>query len=158
MSSDFSASVEPSVSRDDVDGIAAWTVIRAARELARRLADELAPLDLSPVEFGTLVQLAAAGELNQAGLARAVGVRPQSMAATVGALASRGLVERGAPPGRGRASRLRLTAAGSALLAAAWPVVAASNTWFADDGEAVVSTLRLFTDDGGGGDRADGVV
>lgn len=84
--------------RDDVDGIVAWTVIRAARTLSRRLAAELAPLGLTPVEFGALIQLAAAGELSQADLARAVGVRPQSMTTLIGGLSTRGLVERGLHP------------------------------------------------------------
>ena len=152
MPSDFS------VSGDDVDSVAAWTVIRAARELARRLAEELEPLDLSPVEFGALVQLAAGGEHNQAELARAVGVRPQSMAALVGGFETRGLVERGAVPGRGRASRLHLTRDGRELLADAWPRVQASNAWFGDDVDGLVAALRPFTTDGTIGAAADGVV
>lgn len=152
MSSDFS------ISHHDVDAVAAWTVVRAARELARRLSEELAPLGLSPVEFGALVQLAASGELNQAELARAVGVRPQSMGALVGGLETRGLVERGAAPGRGRASRLHLTRDGRELLAAAWPRVRSSNGWFADDGAAVAAALRPFTTDGTTAGAADGVA
>lgn len=152
MPSDFS------VTGGDVDSVAAWTVIRAARELARRLAEELAPLDLTPVEFGALVQLASGGERNQAELARAVGVRPQSMAALVGGLEKRGLVERGAVPGRGRASRLRLTRDGRELLADAWPRVQASNTWFGDDVDGLVAALRPFTTDGSIDTAADGVV
>ena len=152
MPSDFS------VTGDDVDSVAAWTVIRAARELARRLAEELAPLDLTPVEFGALVQLASGGERNQAELARAVGVRPQSMAALVGGLETRGLVERGAVPGRGRASRLRLTRDGRELLADAWPRVQASNAWFGDDVDGLVAALRPFTTDGSIDTAADGVV
>lgn len=147
-----------SVTHDDIDAIATWTVVRAARELARRLAEELAPLELSPVDFGALVQLAAGGELNQAELARAVGVRAQSMSAVVGALEARGLVARGAVPGRGRASRLRLTDAGRDLLATAWPRVQASNAWFADDGDAVGRTLRPFTSRGTLRGAADGVA
>lgn len=152
MSSDFS------VSRDEVDAVAAWTVVRAARELARRLAEELEPLGLSPVEFGALVQLAAGDELNQAELARAVGVRPQSMAALVGGLETRGLVERGAAPGRGRASRLHLTRDGRELLADAWPTVVGSNAWFDDDGTAVAAALRPFTTDGTGARSSGGVA
>lgn len=121
---------EFAASRDDVDAVAAWTVIRAGRELARRLATELAPMELTPVEFGVLVQLATAEELSQAELARAVGVRPQSMTALVGALGARGLLVRGAEPGRGRLSRLTLTPAGRELLSRAFPVVLASNAWF----------------------------
>ncbi|QKS15228.1 MarR family transcriptional regulator [Curtobacterium sp. Csp2] len=152
MSSDFS------VTHDDVDAIAAWTVVRAARELARRLDEELAPLGLTPVGFGALVQLAAAEELNQAELARAVGVRAQSMGSLVEALATRGLVARGAAPGRGRASRLHLTDAGRELLAAAWPRVRASNAWFPDGGETVARTLRPFTTHGTVSARADGLA
>lgn len=155
-------------SRSEVDRIAAWTVIRAARELARRLAVELEPLEISPVEFGVLAQLAAAvgadasatgtadvtgtadapgrGDgLSQADLARAVGVRPQSMTALVAGLTTRALVERRADPGRGRHSRLALTDAGRALLADAWPLVAASDSWFAGGAsrtEALVATLH----------------
>ena len=121
---------EFTASRDDVDAVAAWTVIRAGRELARRLATELAPMELTPVEFGVLVQLATSEELSQAELARAVGVRPQSMTALVGALGARGLLVRGAEPGRGRLSRLALTPAGRDLLSRAFPAVLASNAWF----------------------------
>jgi len=130
--------------RDDVDAIAAWTVIRAARELARGLAAELDPLDLSPVEFGVLIQLAAADALSQAELARLVGVRPQSMTALVAGLHDRGLLDRGAERGRGRLSRVSLTPAGRALLAEAYPRVLASNRWFGSDeaASAVVTALR----------------
>lgn len=141
---------EFSATRDDVDAIAAWTVIRAARELARRLAAELDPLDLTPVEFGVLVQLAAADGLSQADLARAVGVRPQSMTPLVTGLGERGLLDRGTERGRGRLSRIRLTPAGRTLLAQAYPVVHASNRWFGDDPDgsaALVATLRPLLGD-----------
>ena len=191
-------SAPSSPSRAEVDGIAAWTVIRAARELARRLAVELEPLEISPVEFGVLAQLAAAegpdgsasgrasaagtasatgtastasagiapgttdatgraDGLSQADLARAVGVRPQSMTALVAGLTTRALVVRRADPGRGRHSRLALTDAGRALLADAWPLVTASDDWFAGDAtdtEALVATLHplLGTARGGVGE------
>ncbi|WP_054145831.1 MarR family winged helix-turn-helix transcriptional regulator [Frigoribacterium sp. RIT-PI-h] len=191
-------SAPSSPSRAEVDGIAAWTVIRAARELARRLAVELEPLEISPVEFGVLAQLAAAEGLDgsasgrasaagtasatgtastasagiapgttdatgradglrQADLARAVGVRPQSMTALVAGLTTRALLVRRADPGRGRHSRLALTDAGRALLADAWPLVTASDDWFAGDAtdtEALVATLHplLGTARGGVGE------
>lgn len=132
---------EISVSRDDIDGIAAWTVIRAARELARMLAHELAHLEISPVEFGVLAQLAAGDGLSQAELARSVGVRPQSMTALVSGLESRTLIARGSDRGRGRLSQIRLTSEGRALLARAYPVVRASNGWFGDD-TAGVDAIR----------------
>src|SRR4051812_17815705 len=101
---------EFSLSRGDIDAIAAWTVIRAARELARRLAVDLAPLEITPVEFGVLAQLSAAQGLGQADLARAVGVRPQSMTGVVAGLAGRGLIDVGPERGRGRRSQIVLTA------------------------------------------------
>ncbi|RFA13263.1 hypothetical protein B7R21_08600 [Subtercola boreus] len=136
---------EFSVSRDDIDDVAAWTVIRAARQLARMLALELAPMELSPVEFGVLAQLADSDGLSQAELARSVGVRPQSMTALCAALESRGLLARGPDRGRGRLSRIRLTEEGRALLARAYPRVLASNDWFGEDTtrlEVLRSTLR----------------
>ncbi|MGN7190785.1 MULTISPECIES: MarR family winged helix-turn-helix transcriptional regulator [unclassified Curtobacterium] len=151
-------SSDGSVTPDDIDAIAAWTVVRAARELARRLGEDLAHLDLTPVEFGALVQLAAADHLSQADLARAVGIRPQSTATLVAALGTRGLVERGAAPGRGRASRLHLTPAGRELLAAAWPIAQASNAWFPDGGTAVAAALRPFTSGNATAEGADGVA
>jgi DNA-binding MarR family transcriptional regulator len=142
-----------SATRDDVDAIAAWTVIRAARALARRLATELEPLDLTPVEFGVLVQLAAADGLSQAELARAVGVRPQSMTPLVTGLHDRGLLDRGTERGRGRQSRIHLTGAGRDLLGRAYPLVHASNRWFGDDpaqSDALVATLRPLLGDTAG--------
>lgn len=133
------------VTHDDIDSIAAWTVIRAARELARMLEVELGPLGLSPVEFGVLAQLAASEGLSQADLARAVGVRPQSMTPLVAGLTTRALIARGAEGGRGRHSRIGLTTKGRTLLTEAWPVVTASNDWFGADSagvQAIVSLLR----------------
>lgn len=138
---------EFSATRDDVDAIAAWTVIRAARTLARRLGEVLAPVGLSPVEFGALVQLAAVDQLTQAELARAVGIRPQSATTLVAALADRGLLDRGSERGRGRPSRITLTSAGRALFAEAFPVVLASNSWFAEDGEPLTAMLAPFVGD-----------
>lgn len=127
---------------DEVDAIAAWTVIRAARELARRLGAALEPLDLTPVEFGILVQLAVGDRPTQAELARAVGVRPQSMTTLVAALGARGLLDRGATRGRGRPSRIVLTTEGRALLARAWPIAQASNAWFREDAGVVNAALH----------------
>ncbi|WP_022903410.1 MarR family winged helix-turn-helix transcriptional regulator [Curtobacterium sp. B8] len=141
---------EFSATRDDVDAIAAWTVIRAARTLARRLGEVLAPLGLSPVEFGALVQLAAGERLTQAELARAVGIRPQSVTTLVAALADRGLLNRGPERGRGRPSRITLTSTGRALLAEAFPVVLASNSWFAGDAEPLSAILAPFVGDATG--------
>ncbi|MFS4506156.1 MarR family winged helix-turn-helix transcriptional regulator [Clavibacter sp. Sh2141] len=132
------------VTHDDIDSIAAWTVIRAARELARMLEVELRATGLSPVEFGVLAQLAAADGLSQAELARAVGVRPQSMTTLTASLIGRSLIARGVEAGRGRHSRIGLTDTGRALLADAWPVVTASNDWFGADHTRVTNLVGLL--------------
>ncbi len=103
-----------------------------------------------------LVQLAAAEDthgpdadetpgLAQADLARAVGVRPQSMTTLATSLAARGLIDLGERRGRGRRSRVVLTDDGRRLVAAAYPVVLASNAWFGPDpatATSLVDTLR----------------
>ena len=116
----------------DIDAVVGWTVIRAARRAARLLALTLKDHGLTPVEFGVLAQLAAArGELTQAEVARAVEVRPQSVAPVIDGLSSRGLLRREGARGRGRSGRLVLSDAGAALLRAAYPDVLATNPAFA---------------------------
>jgi DNA-binding MarR family transcriptional regulator len=84
----------------------------------RRLREEVRPGEL------TLSQMSAIGRLDREGpatvttLARAEGVRPQSMGATVAALEDAGLV-RGAPdPADGRQTILALTPAARAMVKA----------------------------------------
>ncbi|RFA17559.1 hypothetical protein B7R25_17510, partial [Subtercola boreus] len=68
----------------DIDAVIGWTVIRAARRATRLFATSLAPHGLTPVEFGVLVQLDAANEKSSpADIARAVEMRPQSVAPTI---------------------------------------------------------------------------
>ena len=62
-----------------------------------------------------LKRLAQAGSATAAELARAVGVKPQSMGGTVAALQRRGLVRRQAHPTDGRQRVLGLSAQGAAL-------------------------------------------
>ena len=115
----------------DIDAVVGWTVIRAARRAARLLMLTLKDHELTPVEFGVLAQLAAAdGELTQAEVARAVEVRPQSVAPVIDGLSSRGLLRREGVRGRGRSGRLVLSDSGAALLRAAFPDVLATNPAF----------------------------
>lgn len=125
----------PVITAADIDAVVGWTVIRAARRAARILALTLKNHDLTPVEFGVLAQLAAAhGELTQAEVARAVEVRPQSVAPVIDGLSRRGLLHREGARGRGRSGRLVLSDAGAALLRAAFPDVLATNPGFAPPG------------------------
>lgn len=137
------------ITAGDVDAVVGWTVIRAARQAARLLALTLKPHELTPVEFGVLAQLAAAhGELTQAEVARAVEIRPQSVAPIIDGLSDRGLLRREGSRGRGRSGRLLLSAAGSAVLLAAFPDVLATNAAFAspeaDDPNTVNEALLSF--------------
>lgn len=145
----------PAFTAADIDAVVGWTVIRAARRAARLLAQTLQEHGLTPVEFGVLAQLAAArGELTQAEVARAVEVRPQSVAPVIDGLDARGLLRREGARGRGRSGRLVLSETGAARLAAAFPDVLATNPAFARPGtgpagpvnEALLHFLAQNTD------------
>ncbi|MBP2371959.1 DNA-binding MarR family transcriptional regulator [Pseudonocardia parietis] len=82
-----------------------------------------AEVGLTPTQFGVLAQLEDHEPRTQADLARGVLLRPQSMGELVESLLARGLIARDGPGGRGRRVGIRLTDAGRALLAAAWPQV-----------------------------------
>ena len=75
---------------DDLDGILTWNLVRVTRSAAQRLARPLAPHDLNPVHFGGLAGLAIESQMAQADLARAVLVRPQSIASLVDGPEARG--------------------------------------------------------------------
>jgi DNA-binding MarR family transcriptional regulator len=78
--------------------------------LRRRLRDEAPPGDLTPSQTSVLARLEREGPATVTTLARAEGMRPQSMGAIVSALEAAGLV-RGAPdPRDGRQTLLSLTA------------------------------------------------
>lgn len=108
-------------SPEALDGSVVWSVIRAAHVLERELSALFAAFDLSPVQFGVVSYLAADGPMATADLARAVLVRPQSIAGVVDGLEKRELVARIGPRGRGRPSPVRLTPAGEELVSRMWP-------------------------------------
>lgn len=112
--------------QDDIDGILMWSLIRAARRAGQIVSDALRPHGLNPVQFGVLAQLAAAGMMTQAQLARAVLVRPQSMAPLLTEMEELGLITRSQMRERGRSNPVALTDAGAQRLREAWP--SASNT------------------------------
>lgn len=96
--------------------IPAWTLVRAYHAVGRELFRLFADVDLTPVQFGVLAQLTATPEVTSSQLARAVLIRPQSMAEVVTTLVDRGLLERRGPGGRGRPVPLTVTAAGTRVL------------------------------------------
>jgi DNA-binding MarR family transcriptional regulator len=82
----------------------------------------LAPFGLTPTQFLVLVRLKHSEGLSSAELARAIGVRPQSITDLVGPLERDGLITRREAPEHRRILRISLSAAGEQLLAQAAPV------------------------------------
>ena len=96
--------------------------------LVRRARAAAGSDELSWTETAVLKRLAREGAATTADLARAEGVKPQSMGATVAALEERGLVERRAHATDGRQVMITLTAKGAAEHKSSSD---AKRTWFA---------------------------
>ena len=105
--------------------LAAWQpfVESAGALLAVMEADLMASHDLSQIDYGILVALAAAPEnrLRMSELAGRFGVDPSVITYRVSRLSDRGIVERLACPTDGRGVEAHLTPAGVDLLADAAP-------------------------------------
>lgn len=106
-----------------INSSAFCAMVHATRTLTHQISPGLAALGLNPVLFLVLGQLVAAPGCTPAALGRLCGLSPQHVAAVVRGAEDRGLVERSGERGRGRPTRLALTAAGLELLVAGWPVV-----------------------------------
>ncbi len=113
--------------RAELDDLPMWATIRLARGFEHLLGEVLAPLELTPIQFGALAQLSIEPFLTQSQLAHRILMRPQSANHLLDALIGRGLVERTGARGSGRPNPVRLTAAGRELLAVAWPRVVEAN-------------------------------
>lgn len=83
--------------------------------LLRRLRATAASQELSWTEASVMARLAKDGPATAADLARAEGIKPQSMGATVAALEERGIVERKPHPTDGRQVNIQLTPHGVAM-------------------------------------------
>jgi DNA-binding MarR family transcriptional regulator len=97
--------------RDFDVGDFAQTIGRLVRQMRAAAAQH----ELSLTEIAVLGRLGRHGPATTAELARAEGMRPQSMSAAVAALEERGLVERKPHPSDGRQVNLALTEKGAAL-------------------------------------------
>ncbi|PCN48377.1 MarR family transcriptional regulator [Curtobacterium sp. 'Ferrero'] len=105
--------------------------------------------EVTASQTAALGRLLRHGESTVADLARAEGVRPQSMGATVQALVDLGFVERRQDPSDGRRTLVRATAAGAAAREDAWSArsrvlaerLAALGP---DDRETVARSLRIL--------------
>lgn len=78
-------------------------------KLKRRLREQASVGDLTPSQVSALLRLEKDGAATTSSLARAEGMRPQSMAAVVAALETAGLVSGAPDPQDGRQTLLSLT-------------------------------------------------
>ncbi|SFE56668.1 MarR family winged helix-turn-helix transcriptional regulator [Roseivivax sediminis] len=95
---------------------------RAARIVARRFDEALAPLDLSNKQFSVLMALNRPDGPRLGALVEVLGMDRTTLTAALKPLERRGLVESSPDPADARARRLRLTPAGQGVLKAALPV------------------------------------
>ncbi len=97
---------------DDARASALAAEIRAlVRKLKRRLREQADVGDLTPSQTSALIRLEHDGPLTVSALARAEGVRPQSIGPTVAALEAAGLVAAAPDPRDGRQTLLAVTPA-----------------------------------------------
>jgi DNA-binding MarR family transcriptional regulator len=83
--------------------------------LVRRMRSAAASNELSLTEAAVMARLANGGPATTADLARAEGMKPQSMGTTIAALEEMGMVERKPHPTDGRQVNIELTARGAAV-------------------------------------------
>ena len=108
--------------------VAVRDFIQAIGLLIRRVRAAAASHELSLTESAVMARLAKEGPATTADLARAEGMKPQSMGTTIAALAEMDMVERKPHPTDGRQVNIALTAKGAAVRKS---VSDAKHTWLA---------------------------
>ena len=108
--------------------VAVIDLTQAIGLLVRRVRAVAASHELSLTESAVMKRLATDGPATTADLARAEGMRPQSMGTTIAALEEMGMVARKPHPTDGRQVNLELTAKGAAVRKSARD---AKRTWLA---------------------------
>ena len=103
-------------------------LIQSIGLLVRRVRAASAQHELSLSESAVMARIARDGPATTADLARAEGIKPQSMGTTIAALEERSLVERKPHPTDGRQVYIALTAKGEAMRKSARD---AKRTWLA---------------------------
>ena len=103
-------------------------------KLRRRLREQSDVGELTPSQVSALLRLEKEGQATTSDLARAEGMRPQSMATVVGALQAAGLVTGSPDPGDGRRTLLSLTDA--------------CRQWIGEGRAALLAEKRLAGDGG----------
>jgi DNA-binding MarR family transcriptional regulator len=109
-------------------GTAVIDLMQSIGLLVRRVRAAAGSHELSSTEASVMGRLAKDGPVTTADLARAEGMKPQSMGTTIAALEEMGLVERRAHPTDGRQVNIGLTAKGAAVRKSAKD---AKRTWLA---------------------------
>jgi DNA-binding MarR family transcriptional regulator len=102
--------------------------VQAIGLLVRRVRAAASAHELSWTETAVMARLATDGPATTADLARAEGMKPQSMGTTIAALEEMGIVERKPHPTDGRQVNIVLTAKGAAMRKSDKD---ASRTWLA---------------------------
>ena len=108
--------------------IAVADFTQAVGLLIRRVRAAAASHDISLTAAAVMSRLAKDGPATTAELARAEGMKPQSMGTTIASLEEMGMVERKAHPTDGRQVNIELTAKGAAVRKSAKD---ARRTWLA---------------------------
>jgi DNA-binding MarR family transcriptional regulator len=108
--------------------ISVFDLIQAIGLLVRRVRAAAATHEISLTERAVMGRLAKEGPATTADLARAEGMKPQSMGATIAALEEMGMVEREPHPTDGRQINIELTDKGAAVRKS---TVDAKRTWLA---------------------------
>jgi DNA-binding MarR family transcriptional regulator len=126
-----------------------WTLVQTAHLASRCFTEVFAAAGLTPAQFGVLACLADGDDLSKADVARAILLRPQSVARVIDSLIADGLVTREGMGGRGRRAGLRLTETGQAALDQARPAAWAINQphrlgLSPDQAEQLVGTLEVI--------------
>jgi DNA-binding MarR family transcriptional regulator len=108
---------------EEAKEIVSASAVRAAHEvrvvvgrLRRRFRETYDTEGLTPSQTSVLSRLDKEGPASASALAAAERVRPQSMAATLGVLEERGLIQRRPDPGDGRRQLISVSEAGRAFL------------------------------------------
>jgi DNA-binding MarR family transcriptional regulator len=104
-------------------------LMQAIGLLVRRVRAAAASHGLSLTESVVMARLAKGGPATTADLARAEGMKPQSMGTTIAALEEMGMVERKPHPTDGRQVNIELSAKGAAVRKSAKD---AKRTWLAE--------------------------
>lgn len=112
---------------NDLDDILTWNMVRAARFVGHRLADRLSGHRLNPIQFGVLAFLEQQDEMTSAEIARAVLLRPQSVAPLLDGLEERGLISRRGTRARGHRNPVTMTDEGRRLFEEAREIALAAN-------------------------------